>query len=577
MNSLYISMRCSIKLVTLHILFIAMLLVGGCSKEASETPSGSTEIRLGTFSAENVNALRVTFKGEIKELNNEKILDHGFVFIRDYTPASPGKETELSLGAEVSANKPVIYTYQPDVPFDLEDIHAFYFYVKTTKGFYKGPRKTFEVDGLVIEQQNSLQATLGETIALKGDFSGLHSAYQLTLVDDYKIHALSYTVSDDKKSLSFVLPLSLESVHGSTVQIGYEKFKPSYGTISKTLANVRILGSINPPTKKNYDLNEPLLLTGSALPYSWTDDQSLQVLIGDVSIPYRREIKLGDIPGLKGNRLRLGFKNGRDSVIFPDPIELNQPDPSLLRFNRYIIHPFSSIRTNDYSFYSYFQDNGKYSLGETPLERGPTSGMSHTFWVGDIPEGKHHFSAVNDLFTLTVAKPIEVRNLVWNTTDKNKGHLGEQVILQGTFIEGFEYQVNLEGEIIGSFFGKNNELSIELSPSFIGKKQMKIGYYVGQGTTLHSFEKSVLIETLPFQIDLMTPLQGYPGDVVTLEGKGIGYINHILVGDKVVYPLFVNINKVQFPAPDIPSKGKVRVTLDMLNELYPVEALFEIL
>lgn len=576
MNSGYILLRSNTGLSTpLAVLLGLVLLFVGCGKD-EPSPSGgeSKDIKLLTSPAEEVSTRSVTFKGAIEQFNNEKVLDHGFIFVRDYDPTAAPKEIELSLGPLAQAG-PITYTYRPESPFDLEDVHAFCLYVKTDKGFYKGTYQQFEVDGLIVSQPSVLQAAPGDAVQLTGDFSVFHNGYKLLVYDDYRALALSYTVSEDKKSLTFHLPVSLRAVHGDVVGIVYEKFKPSYGQISKTLANVRILGKIDPPMKKQYYFGETLTLTGSAIPYYLDKDEGLEILIGDISVPYQREIRLADLEGLTGHRLRLGFKNGRDSVIFTDPIELHLPDPSNLAFNRYVIHPFSQFTASNYGFYTYFGVKGQYSLGQAPLEANSIGQTPTGFSVGDIPDGQYFFKATNQFYTLTSTKPIEVRKLVWTSIDKTSGHIGEDVVFKGNFIKDFEYEISFDGDQIGPVIAQDETLVLNLAPRYVGKKEIRIGYRSTDGTFVNA-PKTVLLETYPFKLDRITPLKGRPGDVITVEGKGVGYTGHILVGDKVVYPLYYNHNKIAFPTPDLPS-GKVRITLVIENQLYPADALFELL
>lgn len=576
MENSIISILPRMKTFVLIFMLCNLFYLSGCDKGKDTTaPISVTPLVLATLDVANVTTQSVVLSGEITSPNNETIVDVGFIFIRDYQSGVPNKEIEISLGKQVKAGEAIKHTYLPAEKFSIGDIHAYCLYVKTEKSFYKGALKTFNVDGLVVDHHEIFLATIGEKITLTGDFSPLDNTYNLAL-NGKERQIVSYVLNDTKTSLSFDLPSNLNALHGDEIDVVLVKLKYGAAELTRSLAKVSILATILPPIKKRYALNDQINLSGTALPAYGSSTNGLQLLINGKPMDYQPYIAVSSLLQLQSSSFQIGYKNGRDSIIFPDPIEINMPDLSTLTYKSSFFHPFSYISTSPFLFYNYFGGDAQYFLDQYPMEPRWADGIYYNFFIEDVPEGSYNFKAKTYGYTFEMPGKVNIKKLSWTAIPTDVKAIGDKVRIKGNFIPDFQYVILLDGGSDNYYYGQDGYLDVDITPLFVGRKQMEIGYYSMSGTFISGGKQWV--ETTDFKIDKAYPLKGYPGEIITIEGKGIKFVDAILFGNHVIpYPTVINDNKIQVTAPNLPVTGQVRMSISVYNKLYQYPDYFELL
>src|SRR5690606_3400143 len=94
---------------------ILLNLLLSCSKNEGVIPDNKP-IKIDIFQAGNVSATKVTLNAELLYLNDEKVLDHGFIIL-DKNSSNPIK---ISLGAKVKTGL-IKHDYQPTKAFPLNE------------------------------------------------------------------------------------------------------------------------------------------------------------------------------------------------------------------------------------------------------------------------------------------------------------------------------------------------------------------------------------------------------------------------------------------------------------------------
>ncbi|MGH2624714.1 MAG: hypothetical protein ACRDE7_13680, partial [Sphingobacterium sp.] len=266
---------------------------------------------------------------------------------------------------------------------------------------------------------------------------------------------------------------------------------------------------------------------------------NLYILIDGKKIPYNKSINLYDYEEFSGPSFKIGYMNGRDSVYFLDPYVLDQPSKDLdLTPSVPKIHPyswFSYVSPDlDIFFWSYMSAN----IGDQEF-RAYYYYETHTaeIYVGEIEEGEYDLKLYNRFYSYIPPKKVIVEKLKVKSTGPFSAYIGDTIILKGNFINGYDYLLlDSENYTIGSARGKEGTLAVELNPNFDSLKKFSVGLV--SNTTVENIPigGEISFNSLGISLDKFYPQKGTSGDILTIEGHGMGLIEEFLLGDATIKP-----------------------------------------
>ncbi|WP_196934428.1 hypothetical protein [Sphingobacterium hungaricum] len=567
-----------------YLSFILLISFFGISCEKKESEETIEEIDLspvelsinaGTF----LDGNRIQLSGQVTKLNDLEVLDHGFL-IQKYTAKNIlGSETQISLG-KLSSTGDISNIYLPDYQIAYADEFKYCLYVKTEKGYYKSNYLESKFDGIVIENIVNVQACIGETITVKGDFSKVDANFEL------KARGTSLTIpfeiTNNATLLRFKVPSGPGVYQGQKIIFALKNKAASISEDDQEIASARILAVLFPPVKKlyyyNYDHLDRLALIGAGIPPAGNNN-GLFILIGGQKIPYNREIIFTSISGLKGLEQKIGYHNGRDSVIFEDPITFRSPDQDLLQINPTVIHSNSSFTITGTELSLMFW-NASFRLGGENVIPNGSDGFTSAFYVEDIKEGVYPLQIFSDLYNFTTIKTIKIVDFNYQDIDKKEGYLGEPITLSGSFIKGKDYYINhvsnnnLDyGYIVAK---EDGELTFGISDKWKGNIDLIVGFMSPKGQYIMS-NKVLHLNSLGYTYESLSPMQGHFGQVVSIKGKGIGLAETVFFDGIILTSLDKSPNEIKFVTPFTVNSGKVKIELVIQGKKIELKDHFEIL
>lgn len=563
-------------------LMVILFLFTSCSKEKGETPTPTTPPVAITGAFEAISKNSIIFNASLENQNSlDQITEYGFIVYAINAQQVKSAEQEIPIGQKLNEQK-IRYTYKPTTAFEMNQTYYYCFYVKTKNTFIKGKFNSFELNKLQLGSPSEFMGMAGENIQLQGDFSMLDSNYFLRTYLDQTVR-ISYSISADKKALSFKIPHLPNLQHGKKLEIKLEKRYSDGNNYSQLVANIRILGKIEPPAQKTYNFRDKMRFFGTALPNSWESDKTLQLIIGNTTVPYQSEIDISTLKELKGSTFKIGYKNGRDSVVFSDMYQVIGPDANKLSFEVTAIHPNTLFIVNGFYFYTYFEpDKSSANLGGHPIDLISYDYNPMSFTTRNIPEGEYTLQIKNNLYQVDSKQKLVVKKFDWQSIDKKTAYVGEYVTLSGNFIKGFSYMIYATeyqyAEIICQEDGK---LRFK-AQSFMGEgSTLKIAYYVyskDKGAELYFHNKEIPFKSNEITFDSFSPGSGAPGTVVQLKGRGIGLAVDYMIGNMRLYPQVKSDDEVTIIIPIFNAKGKVKLSIvSANNKIIQPEGYFEIL
>ncbi|MEN5231825.1 hypothetical protein [Sphingobacterium faecium] len=566
----------------IYTLVAILFLFTSCGKEKAETPALTTPPVAITGAFEAISKNSIVFNASLENQNNlDQITEYGFIVYAINAQQVKSAEQEIRIGQKLNDQK-VRYTYKPTEVFEMNQTYYYCFYVKTQNTFIKGKFNAFELNKLQLESPSEVMGMAGETLQLRGDFSMLDSSYLLRTYVDQSVR-INYSISSDKKTLSFKIPQLSKLQHGQKLEIKLEKRYSDGSSYSQLVANIRILGKIEPPALKTYNFRDKIRFLGTALPNSWESDKTLQLIIGNITVPYQSEIDISSLKEVKGSSFKIGYKNGRDSVIFSDTYQVIGPDVNKLSFELTAVHPNTLFIVNGFYFYSYFEpDKSSVNLGGHPIDLISYDYNPMSFTTRNIPEGEYTLQIKNNFYQIDSKQKLVVKKFDWQSIDKKTAYVGEYVTLSGNFIKGFSYVIYASeyqyAEIICQEDGK---LRFKAQSFMSEGSTLKIGYYVyskDKGEELYFHNKEIPFKSNEITFDSFSPGSGAPGTVVQLKGRGIGLAVDYMIGNMRLYPQVKSDDEVTIIIPIFNAKGKVKLSVVTANnKIIQPEGYFEIL
>ncbi|TJY66728.1 hypothetical protein FAZ19_07355 [Sphingobacterium alkalisoli] len=564
MNIFFRYIRSWFPLPSIGICLFLLTIFQGCKEETIVTTVDVTPISFFVEGINVINSEQIKLEVTIQYLNDEEIVDYGFSFKKS---GYNHQEQLISLGKSPSIGL-LTYDYKPKEKLELGLYYEYYFYIKTNRGYYKSYTNSFSYSGLktIVE---TLPYSSGETVTLSGDFSMLDESYKVQILD-INARQLPIKLNDGRTTLSFTLPANY-TAHNKYIQAVLVHYESSR-FFSQNLVRIKLLGKVSPPVRKSYYYYESLVFTGINNNEIYNHDGSLRLIIGDQVVPYRSEIKISDIGDFEGSSFRIGYVNGRDSVIFPDPVTILLPPAEMLQLRQRKAHPFSQLHLvqRDMMF-NYFINAGMPILKIGPYDAlyyDDNQGNPISFRIGDIPNGNYQIGLSHRLGEIESPYSLEVEEFDWHVLPNQKLHYGDKITFKGTFIDGVEYGIQpleMPHYRMGAI-ASNNEITVEIPFILGGRTSWKIGYNIGGNQTRYA-DKIQIIDVLPITFDGVSPLRGTTGEIITLTGKGIKHAQRYYIGDREIIPYAISADEVRFAIPFNIPRGTTRLSILSNNEL----------
>lgn len=531
-----------------------------CNKEINTIALDITPIQINNEGLLSIDKEKAVLTGSIDRLNDEKVTDYGILIKDAVNPYS--QEQVISMGDDPKIGT-FEYRYVPQSGFLLGERFQYQFYLRTEKGYYKSPTAYVTYNGLKVTSSPLQMATTGDTIRLMGDFNTLDNRYTVGIAD-LSVSRLPITLNPEKTQLSFVVP-NTKGHHNKVVDISLNRYETTV-FYTQNLTKIKLIGRVQPPTKLNYYFYDNITFTGIDRDF-FNFDGSLRLIINGKIIPYKSTVSIQSIVPITGS-FKMGYMNGRDSVIFPQEYSINRPQDDLLNLKTAILHPGQLLRLDFSELYTYFSPVVPDVRIDQHLVRfNGSSNLNFTYDTGKIPVGTYTINISHPSGDFQLKNKLEVVDLDFTVPPVSKVLMGDKVEITGNFISGQEYAISSTSNISGrQVVAEGNKVTLEVANISGGLKSWKIGYKV-PSSDYRYIDKIVTLDVIPPTFESFYPSKAMTGTIITLKGKRIKYVNAIYVGGTAVQAMMATDDEIKFPLPSFILKGKVRLAVKIDDEL----------
>ncbi|PTX14097.1 IPT/TIG domain-containing protein [Sphingobacterium faecium] len=565
----------------------SVMLSISCKKvqEVEYVQTTEDKIVVQTRHMEQLSKTGVTLFGSIDTIQNQKILSYGFIVKTIDQSGTERKEKEIEAGKE-NTGPTITFQYKPTEPFSLDITYAYSFYVRTAKGYYRGEFNSFKLDGFKSQTQAFEKSKSGDELVVKGDFEKIDANYKFKAyfqnpnTKSIESNEIPYMLAADKKTIRFKVPHATGLYHGAEIGFLFERKEFPYGSFYADVAKTTILGEVLPPTKTVFSPYDIIEIKGINVPHHLHESKDFMLIFGDMRIPFASELQFNQIQDLrvKGNRLKFGYTNGVETVIFKEEIEFYVPDLLKVMIDQPFVHPESLVSMrwpglSDFNAGMYFD----FTVGGLPVKHNGVNGDNFDFTIGDLKPGNYTLNIKDSFYDITIPNQITVKNFDWISSDKSSAYEGESITVYGTFFKGAMYAIqgknNLSSEIMCQ---KDGEITFAWYLNNFETNKIKVGYITGSRESRLS-DKILEINSLGITLDSFAPASGLTGSVVHVKGKNIKYARRILIGDIQITPIPISNDEIMFTVPMMASKGKVKISAEAANKIYQSSGYFETL
>lgn len=543
------------------------LIWGSCSTKEEIIPD-TKPIQIEAFAAGNVTSSVVTLNAEVKYLNDETILDHGFM-IMDANNRNPEK---VSLGKVLKTGL-ISLEYKSKTTFELDVNYTYYYYVQSEKQLYQSQPISFMVKDFWVDQQNVIPITLGDTLRLTGNFKQLASYNEIKINNTYPQKQLRIINRDDK-SIDILIPKDLGE-HGQTMTITVSKTNNESGAVfrrEQSLANIKLLGKVEFALDGTHFYGDDIPIKSYGLNWGVSN---FYLIIGNKSIPYYYndgKINLSEL-NITQTSFRLGYYNGVDTVIAKQKLELIRPKKDDLDATSMVVHPGQMKIMRFTNFLRYFGHN--YDSNMKVLVGDSVSSIalyyntdSIQFKVPNFADGSYKVTINAPQYgNILLEKPIEIRKLKYHIENKVPYYIGDEVSVKGNFIDKGKYVVRINDFEIFSGYAKNSIIKFKLFNANFGKDKIQIGFDDGVFYPFYQ-DQGETIDVPGIRIDNFLPASGYAGDIVTITGKGFDSMFstvNVFVADVPAKIISYTNTSVKIYVPITVRKGPVPIRVMLYN------------
>ncbi|WP_164122732.1 MULTISPECIES: hypothetical protein [Sphingobacterium] len=550
-------------------LFLALLF--SCEKvdnfQPEDTKKSQTEIQgIEYIAADHINLI-----ANVSYVKDENVKDHGFNIA--YYNDTVSHSQNYSLGTKLVSGR-VTYPLKGNLTVLLKNGFQFSYYYtigdstfrSSTVSFYPVQQPKFKVH----PGQGLFQVLPGDEITVKGDFRGIQGKYYLQLED--QAGTIPFQISNNENSLTF-------KVNGNFINkaelhvflIPHQQ--PTGYQIREYLTKVNILSRLGPPASYNISWTNYL-----KLPVLSGVGYNTSVIIGNRIIPYSSSIFVRDyIHYLSGDSYRLGYFNGRDTVIFPQPLQIKRPDAHSITFDSPRVHPNGHVRLSGLHSADIFGEV-KYVVNGSPVTLRPFDNNSKfIFQIPDLPDGVYDLTIQSPNYEITTKNKFQVEAFKPDNVTQYGTSIGSKVQVTGNFIANEMYYIIFDNFSTVRAYGIATEglLTFNIPTLAGGKQSFRIARVFNNNYYTH--DKQFTIDVAEPSYTGFAPHSGKIGSVVTLKGESINYAN-IYFGDKQVSPIGGNplLKEVQIAVP-YAQPGKYKISARIADKWLEVSDVFELI
>jgi len=563
-----------LNLLSKSLLVVILILIQSCS-EKEEIKPDVKPIKILTLPAGNVSATSATLNAEIGYLNDEKVLDYGFIV----SNGSNSENKKISIGNQPKTGL-IQYEYKPTQKFQLNQNLNYNFYLITDKQEYSGYSIAFTIKDFWVDQQDIISIALGDTLTLTGNFKQLGNDYKVFANSSYNPTVIEIIKIEDSK-LTLKIPTGLGR-HGDRVNLFIAKDSPNpYYGMELSLVTLNLLGKIE------FDVDKPIYYGEGLKIHKYGIDyfSSFLVLVGNAKLgfDYSNE-NLVKLQGIKynGQKLRLGYFNGVDTIISNKKLELIQPTPSDFTFNESMPHPGNIFTINRETLEKYFgMDNFTIKIADsTAIESYYDHYPNKGYYLPYLKQGKYNVQIVSDLYpALKLEKQIDIKPISSKIINQKPYFYGDDIEISGNFVDGAEYIAKITDYETITEKAMNGRLKIKLPHGDFGNHKL----YIGMNLPMEGYqfvEPGIPIEIQKSIIDSFTPLSAYAGDIITIKGKGLKTLfgTNIYIADIHCNIISISETEIKIMAPNSFKKGKFSIDIyfSLENALVQPKELLEL-
>ncbi|WP_099370944.1 hypothetical protein [Sphingobacterium sp. 1.A.5] len=545
------------------LLFLIFL---GCQKTTIIDPNLEPAIALETGTITIISPNQIKMTGEIKNINNEQILDIGFV-LYDISQ-SPENPKEISLKNKEIKEGLFELTYTSPNIFEVNREYAYAPYIKTAKGYYKGELKHFSVDLIKINNDHISVVPAGKSFTLQGDFSQMSKDFYLTLTsqDYYNVPhtvTLPFEVAKDAKSIKITAP-KLNVYHGKEYEILLNtQSKNGENHKSRFFSTLKILANIDTPKVNEIYITDDIPITGYALPIE--NNHDLKITIEGKTLPYTSGMKMTDFDLVKQAEYTWSYNNGLETIELPKKLQLKKPTPDQLKIDKYIVHPYQYFWIQEFDYYKFFGEKiAKIKIGNNEYNDVKVSNTGFFLEIGNLPLGEYDIIFSSALFDVKLPNKVKVVPFNVSSISKTEVYPYEPILFTGSFIKGDRYFLGTL-DYLNSF---GNE-AISDKEVIINFENLPSGTYTVNfgASTLYGSEELIIPMKFKLLQPVITTLSKHIikiGEILTLKGKGLNGVNYINLGDYSIFISKRSFDEIQIQIPYWMNPGK-----------YPIKLIFD--
>lgn len=551
------------KKIQLYIKILLLAIVANACSKSEEVRKQIEPISLMTRAAGSVTAEAIIMHGQILSLNQEKIVDAGFMLYE--ISQGKGQPIEVSIGAANLKLGDVSVTYRPTEKLKPLSQYEYCIFVKTEKSLYKGEPVFLHVDDFDIVETGVELAALGDTIYVEGEFDRVQS--------EITVHAgnflLPWVKSADGKKLTIVLPQQ-GYVHGQQYDVEMRYAMDNRSIRRRLLRSIKVVASVETPSKYAYGLFEPITFVGRGISEGYNVD--MYILIGERRFLYHQQFSLSMLEVIPKEGLRWGYYNGRDSVFFSKPLLLQPLSEGIGYFEHSRIHKGELATFLGLNLQNHFNNkvDGYQLDGHSVNIKYPSN--THLYASTDnVPDGSYSFVVRSPYYIFRSSAKLEISSLHVQSRDMGSVVYDDVLVFRGNFIAGHAYNIQFDQGQVHPYFStaqKDGELRFPVPSMALGNYAVKVGYNLDwDGGML--YQPAGEVSVVKGEIQDMIPRSGYLGDIITLRGRGLSQVKHLTINGHWVYPMHRENGDVQFFVPGYVGQGHVSVIADY--EHYTIE------
>lgn len=538
--------------ISILLLFIA------CGKKEVIDPNAEPSIEVETMPITILSPNELIFKGTIKLLNREEVVDKGFILYDLST--QPNIPVEISMGKNASQGETFEYNYQTSEKLQVGQPFGYACYVKTQKAYYKGDMVPFSVDLITIDSPEKRFVTIGDDVVIKGNFEQMDETYYLTL-GTQSIQQIDYRLGNNLGELTFSLPTK-GLQHGEVLDLILHTKMPNGNTqYQRKLVEIEVLAKIDLPPSYEIHYNDPLPISGIGFPTQHYD--KLNVLINGKSFPLYSGLLLSDFGPFTGTSIKWAIDYGHNNIVdFPEPLIMKVPDGADLKLSQTTIHPYEYLSVTGLNYKTYFNTViDKITVGSYTADIRSVREQQLTIAIDDLPAGQYPVKLYSPMYNIQSQEQFRVKPLEVSTAPKSEAYPHEVITLAGSFIQNHSYVVRY-GSDIEKWHTSNtpNELQIQVPRIPASDYRIQVGYANATG---HNYRGGI---TFPLKVhesivEEVTPLKIKAGETLTIKGKGLLDIKYILFGNHTVFPLSADNSTILVRIPYTILPGQYDITL----------------